>query len=563
MLTGLYWCSFIFSLFFTFLYMLKWHKHFNVTFTLMNVLIPISNLGFLLLIHSQSIEEAMIAHKFYYIGGIFIQPIAFISILSMCKFKRRKWYLGIMFAICVLLYGTLLTTEKTGLYYKDVWLDTSGDIPVIMKEYGPVHTLFYIVVGFYSVASIAMLIYSVIKKRQISRKVIGLMLAAETMIVISYFARSVFRISVELVPIGFCISQLLFLLITNRVCLYDTESTIAESHTKNNSIGYFSFDTKMNFLGCNKTAIECFPEFEKLEIDRVLTASGRTFEDIYTWIDELNHTGLSNSHTIQRADKIYKVTCAFLIDDDEKKGYQFVIEDDTQQQKYIELINNYNSDLKQEVQKQTQHIRDIQDKMVLGMAELVEQRDNSTGGHIKRTSQVVRILMDEIMRDGSMGFDERFYQSMIKAAPMHDLGKIAVDDDILRKPGRYTEEEYEIMKTHAKNGATIVKQVLEGINDPYFEQIAENVAHYHHERVDGSGYPCGLKGDEIPVEARIMAIADVYDALVSKRCYKDKMSFEKAFEIIEEGMGKHFDPIFNPFFVHCRSRLESYYTGLE
>lgn len=142
---------------------------------------------------------------------------------------------------------------------------------------------------------------------------------------------------------------------------------------------------------------------------------------------------------------------------------------------------------------------------------------------------------------------------------MHDLGKIAVDDDILRKPGKFTDEEFAIMKTHAEKGAAIVRNLLQNIDDDYFAEIAENVAHYHHERVDGTGYPKGLKSEEIPIEARIMAIADVYDALVSKRCYKESMSFEEAYNIIEDGMGKQFDQRLEKYFIASRTKLEEFY----
>ena len=146
---------------------------------------------------------------------------------------------------------------------------------------------------------------------------------------------------------------------------------------------------------------------------------------------------------------------------------------------------------------------------------------------------------------------------------MHDLGKITIDDEILRKPGKYTPEEFEIMKTHAAEGARIVKQILDGTDDVNFMKIAVNVAHFHHERWDGSGYPNKLKGEEIPLEARIMAIADVYDALVSKRVYKEKMSFEEANKIIMDGMGKHFDKSLEPFYLAAKPKLEEYYLSLE
>ena len=146
---------------------------------------------------------------------------------------------------------------------------------------------------------------------------------------------------------------------------------------------------------------------------------------------------------------------------------------------------------------------------------------------------------------------------------MHDIGKIAVDDRILRKPGRFTPEEYEEMKSHPEKGAMIVENLLTSIETPEFVQIVCNVTRYHHERYDGGGYPSKLKGEDIPYEARIMAVADVYDALVSQRCYKEAMSFDKAYSIVIEGMGSQFDPSLRKCFEACRSKLEAYYRNLK
>ena len=143
---------------------------------------------------------------------------------------------------------------------------------------------------------------------------------------------------------------------------------------------------------------------------------------------------------------------------------------------------------------------------------------------------------------------------------MHDLGKIAVLDAILRKPGRFTAEEYDMMKAHAAEGARIVENVLSEVDDAGFKQIAINVAHYHHEKWDGSGYPEKLAGEAIPLEARIMALADVFDALVSKRCYKEAYSYDTAFSIIESSIGTHFDPQLGRIFLKCRHELEALYN---
>ena len=142
---------------------------------------------------------------------------------------------------------------------------------------------------------------------------------------------------------------------------------------------------------------------------------------------------------------------------------------------------------------------------------------------------------------------------------MHDLGKVAIDDAVLRKPGKYTDAEYAEMKRHSAEGARIVESILQGVEDDAFVEVAKNVAYYHHEKWNGFGYPMGKAGNDIPVEARIMALADVFDALVSKRCYKDAFSYDEAFSIIEGDLGKHFDPELGRVFMECRPALEALY----
>ncbi len=229
-------------------------------------------------------------------------------------------------------------------------------------------------------------------------------------------------------------------------------------------------------------------------------------------------------------------------------------------EKLADIQTRFNDELKKEVEEKTQRIVNLNDQFIIGMAAMVESRDNSTGGHIRRTSECVRILTDSIRAGGTLQISDEFCKNLIKAAPMHDLGKIAVDDEVLRKPGRYTPEEFDKMKIHAAEGARVVHEILRDTDDADFQKIAENVAHYHHERIDGSGYPEGLKGEEIPLEARIMAIADVYDALVSKRVYKDSYSFDHANQIILEGMGTQFDPNLKVYYETARPKLEEYYS---
>ena len=228
-----------------------------------------------------------------------------------------------------------------------------------------------------------------------------------------------------------------------------------------------------------------------------------------------------------------------------------------------ELADSFNN-MTNTLDVKSKRLVSVQNSVVTGMATMVESRDNSTGGHIKRTSQAVRVFAEALKKSpGYAQLPEEFFNNVVKAAPMHDLGKIAVLDAILRKPGRFTAEEYDMMKAHAAEGARIVENVLHEVDDLKFKEIAINVAHYHHEKWDGSGYPEKISGETIPLEARIMALADVFDALVSKRCYKESFSFDKAFQIIEESLGSHFDPELGKVFLTCRPELETLYGNIK
>lgn len=225
-----------------------------------------------------------------------------------------------------------------------------------------------------------------------------------------------------------------------------------------------------------------------------------------------------------------------------------------------ELADNFNS-MSISLQEKNQKIHAISDSIIKGMAVMVESRDNSTGGHIMRTSDCVKIFVNKLRENDQMNLSKSFCKAVIKAAPMHDLGKIAVDDKILRKPGRFEPDEFEQMKTHAEKGAVIVSKVLTESDDEESNTIAINVAHYHHEKWNGEGYPEKISGEDIPLEARIMALADVFDALVSKRCYKESMTYDQAFAIIEESLGSHFDPVLGKAFIECRPELEALYNS--
>lgn len=208
----------------------------------------------------------------------------------------------------------------------------------------------------------------------------------------------------------------------------------------------------------------------------------------------------------------------------------------------------YNDLVQQDIQSELIHnqekISSMQEHMISGLASVIESRDLETGKHITRTRNYVKILAEDAKKEGVYDdtIDERFITLLYTLSPLHDLGKIVIPDSILQKPGKLTKEEYEIMKGHAESGKAVVAQVLDGVANEDYLRFAQEIAVGHHEWWDGSGYPKGIKGDQIPLSARIMAIADVYDALVSERCYKKPIPHDEAVRIIKEESGTHFDP---------------------
>jgi len=187
----------------------------------------------------------------------------------------------------------------------------------------------------------------------------------------------------------------------------------------------------------------------------------------------------------------------------------------------------------------------MQSGLILVLADMVESRDKCTGDHVRKTAAYARIILEHMRKLGiyTDQITDEFCQDVVNSAPLHDVGKIQVSDAILNKPGRLTDDEFAQMKRHTIYGSEVIDRVIEMVGDDTgYLHDARNLAACHHERWDGKGYPNGLAGTEIPLSARIMAVADVFDALVSRRSYKEPFTFEKAMEIICEGAGTQFDP---------------------
>lgn len=204
-------------------------------------------------------------------------------------------------------------------------------------------------------------------------------------------------------------------------------------------------------------------------------------------------------------------------------------------------------------------------EMIMGFATLVENKDGSTGGHVKRTTAYVKLLAEELQNRGYYKdiLTKDYMKNMSLAAPMHDIGKIAVPDVILQKPGKLTDEEFAIIKKHTVDGGKIVEETFGHLGDEEYTKMAYEVARFHHEKWNGRGYPEGLEKEEIPLCARIMAVADVFDAISEKRCYRDAMPMDKCFSIIKEGSGTDFDPVIADLFIEIRDKVENIHNDIN
>ena len=535
--------------------------------------ILVSCLGHLFLALSTNVDQVIIANKMNYVGAIFLPFLTFDACLSICNFRFPNWGRIILILLTFFVYGLAATVGFSDIYYKTIEYVVIYGAGNYVATYGWGHDLFNIMMVGYGIANVSLIVYTFIKKRNVSYKsLIALSMLSMASILALFISR--FLTSDTLVmPTVYVFDQVILLYIWNKVTHYDINLTILNALEESNSCGYISIASKHNrFLGCNDIAYRFFPEFKNCRVDHHLKGNQEIIKFFLNWSKELSNGSIKFDKNFETEEKHYKCSIRKIpikpllkqpFSNKQNFIYLFKIEDDTKLHRYVQMLGSSNVRMEMLLKNNEGQIRSMQERMIIGMSDMVESRDSNTGGHIKRTSQVIAILVETLKKLGNHKYSEQFYNRLVSVAPMHDIGKIAIDDQILRKPGKFTPEEFAMMKQHPEKGAIIVENLLSTIESPDFVQLAKNVAWYHHERFDGSGYPKGLKGNEIPFEARVMAIADVYDALVSKRCYKEKFSFEDAYKIITEGMGTQFDPALKECFIKSREKLEAYYRSVD
>ena len=233
----------------------------------------------------------------------------------------------------------------------------------------------------------------------------------------------------------------------------------------------------------------------------------------------------------------------------------------------IAMTSRESMEFADDIMRQAETITRMQSGLLMVIAEMVESRDHVTGNHIKKTKAYVELIVNEMKKNEIFKdkLTEKYAYNIINAAPLHDVGKIHIPDRILLGTGKLSDEDYEVMKTHTTHGARMIQYAIDtmGGEDTGYLEEAKNVAQYHHEKWNGQGYPMGIKGEEIPLSARIMAVADVFDAIYSKRSYKEPVPFEETIRIIREGSGVYFDPLIVDVFLGAEEEVKKIADGFD
>lgn len=499
----------------------------------------LNNVGYLFKVTSNFMESAVMSNKISYMGKAFIPLIMLMFCLEYCKYKVPKWIptvLGICHALVLLL---VLTNEYHYLYYTSVEYSQDGLFPHLVLGHGVIYYLYMVLNILYMIVMMMLCAYRYIKndnKKERKQLIYIVVMIFVMMLSLGLFMADL-TYGIDTTVFGYVISSVILLFSIFKDNLFDTLSIAKDYALDSLGDGLIVFNKSSEVIYYNSPAQNIFKNIE-IETGDVL-------------LKDLSEKSF-NSEKIFSEGKIYGITERTIIHNDVECGIMYLLADITDSYNYMER-------LEKDVEKKTKEITKIQRSVIASFANMVEARDGVTGLHIKNTSTYVKLMVEELRKlpEYKDTVTQQEAEIMVEAAPLHDIGKIAVADYILTKPGKLTKEEFEVIKKHASAGAEIISETLNEVEKSEYLTMARDMAHYHHEKWDGSGYPCGLKGEEIPLCARIMAIADVYDALRSKRSYKEAYSIEKAMEIMRESSGTHFDPELLEIFLDNIVKLEN------
>ena len=406
----------VISFFLSFIYAYRWNKHLDVHMTIVFVMVPVCNLEYYLMYTSSDINAAIIALKMLYIGGCFLPWVITMCIANLCNIKVNRLVKMSTFLFNSLFYIFVMTIGHSKIFYKSFSIEKKGSSCIMLKEYGFFHNLYYVVIFLYLVVDLALIIFAYRRKKQSSRRILFILFLPIPINIMGYIINHYMIIyGIEIIPITYVLGQILYLCIVHRMAIYNVSDMVLESMVESGDTGFVTVDFKKRYLGSNETAREILPDLNRLIVDGPIDKTDALKETLVAWIDKYSLNQEMGKHVFYRPsgilsddERIYSVTVNYLFDGRKRHGYQIFLEDDTQNQKYIQLIDKYNTDLQKDVAIKTERLMEMHNNLIMGMAMMVESRDNSTGGHIRRTSEGVRILIEEMKKDEKLNLSDSF-----------------------------------------------------------------------------------------------------------------------------------------------------------
>ncbi len=543
-----------------FLHILIRKEYQNGLYVFMMVVLLTRSYGQLVISISETLDMALIGNTLMYFGAAFMPPFLFIIALKSCGIIAP-----IPVTLTMMIYSLVLeilasTAGKTDIYYSSITLDTSGSVSVLQKTYGPMHTLYVLMIIIYVAAFLMLFAYAISKKTRISVRIIGVMAFFAALVGVGYWLDHVLDTRLEIDSIVYLLSTVALIWGIKDIDLHDLQTCIFDSSNNDLSETVIVFDKKNRFINANKGAKELFPEINDLSVGiRPKETDSVFYNEIVKKVNEnaTNAFFREKSGMIDIGDKKYEMRMSNIVfaSHGKKEGTYVELNDVTAEEKLKAMDALYSRELEENVKKKEHEIEDTLNKLIMGLSEIVSNRDSFSEGHIKRGSAGLKIFAERLAAEDPFRFTWEYLNRVQNAAPLHDIGKISLDDDIMAAGKNRTPEQLGKMKTHASEGARIVRRVLTKADDRKFVNIAVNIAAYHHENWDGTGYPAGLKKEEIPLEARVVSFVDRLDEEINEA----ENTFDMSFDDIVASIGTKLDPELGEVFKKCKEDLRKIY----
>lgn len=543
----------IIVLFFEILYVSRQHGSRLQTILVILLYDSLFNIvGYTLEMEAKTQELAMQSVKMTYIGKPFVVFTMYVFVMEYCGVGVKKSRRNFFYAICVAIAGLVYTNGYHHLFYSSVSYTNDGLFPHLVLKHGIFYNLYSIILLYYFVG----MVYVCARKyrqndSEIIRKQVSVLMV---MVLFSSGCLALFLFNLtngyDTTALAYIVAVFLFERLMRKYKLFDTLTLAKEEAVEHMTNGLIVVNVYGDMVYSNDEADRVLLYIRKHGNKGIEYLEELANNSKYMFVDECSQED-GNKHADSEK-CVYELTMHEIFRNENSYGKMLLITEITDSYYYTERLQN-------ELKKKTREVISIQRDIIGSFASMIEARDGITGLHIKNTANLVKVLVYVMKNNPKYSgiITDEYAQMTAAAAHLHDIGKIAIPDRILQKEGKLTDEEFAIMKTHPVEGAKILENTIKGLESDAYYQIAHDMVLYHHEKYDGSGYPTGISGENIPLTARIMAVADVYDALRSKRHYKDGFSKEKSMAIMEESKGTHFDADIVTIFLEHIDEMEA------